>query len=270
MSDSRGLVQLDDAGRIDTDLSCAHCGYNLRAALPRGDCPECGTAVSAAIERGRKLRRESGTLLITASGMGWLIAAGIASIYFALLLAVGPRVPMLGWLALPGFVTIVIGVPVGLWLVTEPQADNLNGLRRLVRFSMIAIPCGVVVLLLGIAASIAWIEHVVLLIVCTGLFSFGGAIYALSRSVASVGGVWLQRQLRFVGLLVFALSVAAMLLIVFMAVLPKGLPVDAWVMVSDIAHLLAVGLMLWLLPLLLLVRHRVQRIAAGAAEGRFS
>jgi hypothetical protein len=269
MSDLRGLLPIDDAGRIDSDLACAQCGYNLRGALPRGDCPECGAAVSAAIERGRKLRRESNTLLMTASGMGWLIAAGIASICCALLLAVEPWVPMVGWLALPGIVTIVIGVPIGLWLVTEPQADNLNNLRRLVRLSMIATPCGVVLLLLGISVAIAWIEYVVLLIACTGLFSFGGAIYALSRSVASVGGVWLQRQLRFVGLLVFAVCLSAIVLIIVAPFMSRRATPDAFGLIVDVAGMAALILLLWLLPLLFLVRQRVQRIAGGASEGRF-
>ena len=40
-------VRLDDDGRIlEDDLTCLHCGYNLRGLLPEGDCPECGTAVA--------------------------------------------------------------------------------------------------------------------------------------------------------------------------------------------------------------------------------
>ena len=43
-------IRLDHDGRIlDDDLTCLHCGYNLRSLLPDGACPECGTAVARSI-----------------------------------------------------------------------------------------------------------------------------------------------------------------------------------------------------------------------------
>ena len=46
-------VPLDGAGRIDLDLPCVACGYNLRTGLPDGTCPECGASVSQSIVRSR-------------------------------------------------------------------------------------------------------------------------------------------------------------------------------------------------------------------------
>jgi hypothetical protein len=38
-------VRLDKAGRIDADVSCLKCGYNLRMQPAAADCPECGQAI---------------------------------------------------------------------------------------------------------------------------------------------------------------------------------------------------------------------------------
>ncbi len=39
-------IRVDAAGRVDQDLSCIKCGYNLRTlSLEEGRCPECGQAV---------------------------------------------------------------------------------------------------------------------------------------------------------------------------------------------------------------------------------
>ena len=35
--------------RIDQDLHCVHCGYNLRTLAKDGDCPECGAPVEETI-----------------------------------------------------------------------------------------------------------------------------------------------------------------------------------------------------------------------------
>lgn len=48
MDDATGgldRIRLDAEGRIDIDLPCIDCGYNLRTRLPEGTCPECGNPV---------------------------------------------------------------------------------------------------------------------------------------------------------------------------------------------------------------------------------
>src|SRR4051812_6750983 len=32
-------------GRVDADIPCRQCGYNLRTLQPNGTCPECGLPV---------------------------------------------------------------------------------------------------------------------------------------------------------------------------------------------------------------------------------
>ena len=39
------FVKYDSDGRIDQDLACATCGYNLRTLHDDRDCPECGENV---------------------------------------------------------------------------------------------------------------------------------------------------------------------------------------------------------------------------------
>ena len=38
-------LRLDASGRLDEDIACRKCGYNLRGLNKDGACPECGTAV---------------------------------------------------------------------------------------------------------------------------------------------------------------------------------------------------------------------------------
>ena len=51
MSESRGqipFVKYDADGRIDQDLPCLKCGYNLRTLFYDDECPECSTSVHEA------------------------------------------------------------------------------------------------------------------------------------------------------------------------------------------------------------------------------
>ena len=48
MAESRGqipFVAYDADGRLDQDLPCLKCGYNLRTLFDDGQCPECGASV---------------------------------------------------------------------------------------------------------------------------------------------------------------------------------------------------------------------------------
>ena len=38
-------LRLDAEGRVDEDITCRKCGYNLRGLPTDGACPECGSAV---------------------------------------------------------------------------------------------------------------------------------------------------------------------------------------------------------------------------------
>ena len=51
MAESQGqipFVEYDADGRIDQDLPCLKCGYNLRGLRDDGECPDCGNDVGNA------------------------------------------------------------------------------------------------------------------------------------------------------------------------------------------------------------------------------
>jgi len=77
-----GLILIDDNGRIDQDLPCIACGYNLRGMTDTTMCPECGVAVGRSM-RGDFLRfcdpRWVGQL---AKGMNFIVASIVATILF--------------------------------------------------------------------------------------------------------------------------------------------------------------------------------------------
>lgn len=44
-------IMLDADGRIDQDLFCIECAYNLRGLAPTGQCPECGRAIEESLKQ---------------------------------------------------------------------------------------------------------------------------------------------------------------------------------------------------------------------------
>ncbi|RMF84182.1 MAG: hypothetical protein D6744_03530 [Planctomycetota bacterium] len=72
------LIDADD--RIDADLACAGCGYNVRS-LPRdGRCPECGHSVDDSVRAGWLAFAPRGWLERTARAVEQLLAACVALI----------------------------------------------------------------------------------------------------------------------------------------------------------------------------------------------
>lgn len=80
-----GHLALDADGRLDMDIHCAACEYNLRSLLPDGRCPECGIAIGQSTH-GDMLRFCEPTWVETlTSGMNWIVL----SILLALVLGCG-------------------------------------------------------------------------------------------------------------------------------------------------------------------------------------
>ncbi len=77
-----GHVTLDPVGRLDMDLPCVGCDYNLRGLLPDGACPECGKPVAFATRLVKLGRRDPLYLRRVAIGLQWLIA-GMAAVVAA-------------------------------------------------------------------------------------------------------------------------------------------------------------------------------------------
>ena len=112
-------VPLDGAGRIDLDLPCVACGYNLRTGLPDGTCPECGASVSQSTARFRLqfadpvwLRRLAWGAVCMAVWVGLDVAAQVATI-----IALGFRADLPAWLSLSNRLVFLAVVVCGLVVV---------------------------------------------------------------------------------------------------------------------------------------------------------
>lgn len=133
-------VRLDDQGRIDVDVSCPACSYNLRMQRIEKACPECGQAIDV-VQR-QDIDR------LDAADPQW--AAGVRR--GVGLLHVGTWLAPLG--VLPGLLVAVAGV----WCLTRrephrPEGWAARGTRLSARWApLAAAACGVafvVVLALG-------------------------------------------------------------------------------------------------------------------------
>ncbi|MCC7409816.1 MAG: hypothetical protein IT442_17250 [Phycisphaeraceae bacterium] len=65
-------IPLDPQGRLDADIACVHCGYNLRAADPAANCPECGTPLDRSLRPDILLLADPTWLKRVLSGLGWV------------------------------------------------------------------------------------------------------------------------------------------------------------------------------------------------------
>lgn len=149
-------VALDGDGRLNTDISCRSCGYNLRGALPDGVCPECATAVGRSIH-GDLLRFSDPQWVGRLSrGMGWIVAGIVISVVVACL-GGGTVGALTAARRAPGTLPVAFIWPVqfalalvtfyGYWLVTTPDPSKareeigLNA-RKLVRIAQVfALAC---------------------------------------------------------------------------------------------------------------------------------
>ncbi len=92
------MVPLDASGRIDDDLPCRGCGFNLRMQPATGACPECGGDVAPAVHRGLLRHRDPAWLRRTLSGLTHLVAGiafalGLVACVGVILWLVAPETP---------------------------------------------------------------------------------------------------------------------------------------------------------------------------------
>lgn len=73
-------TQADRAARIETDLACVECGYNLRTLAHSANCPECGMAVVVSARGDRLASAPPAWVHALAHGAWWLRAAVIISL----------------------------------------------------------------------------------------------------------------------------------------------------------------------------------------------
>jgi len=72
---SASRLSLSDDGRIDADLLCVGCGYNLRGLLPQDSCPECATPLSRSMAGDLLRYAPPDWLVLVTSGMGWILCS---------------------------------------------------------------------------------------------------------------------------------------------------------------------------------------------------
>ena len=69
---------MDADGRIDTNVHCKACGYNLRGQLLQNTCPECGASVAWSARGDRLAYPDPRWVGALACGMLWLIITVVA------------------------------------------------------------------------------------------------------------------------------------------------------------------------------------------------
>ena len=82
MTDRR-TVPLDSQGRINADVVCVHCGYNLRGLAADGVCAECGKSIGPSTKRWAETplpRLGQLTLWLTAAGYAFFAIAYVTAI----------------------------------------------------------------------------------------------------------------------------------------------------------------------------------------------
>lgn len=150
-------IHVDPQGRIDQDLTCVHCGYNLRGIDPKTRCPECGTPVGRSA-RGNLLEfSDPAWVERVARGMTWITVAIGAEILWAVIqgmaaanLSTGgvstSQQEVLFKLLHQAFELIMLG---GFWLFTvQDQADptdEITSPRQIARYALTAAIIGSVI-----------------------------------------------------------------------------------------------------------------------------
>lgn len=145
-------------GRIDADLACVHCGYNLRTLASEALCPECGRDVGDSSHRQFLRNADPRWAAQIARGAGFLLLGGffvpsvIIGISFASFVRLG-GITIIAALAS----AMTIGVPLsGLYVLTKPEPgastqDERQPARRRLRW---AAGVGAALCVLAVGAAI--------------------------------------------------------------------------------------------------------------------
>ena len=141
-------IKLDAEGRIDEDVTCRRCGYNLRSLSPDGRCPECATAVGRSLQGDFLRFCDPDWVTKLASGMNWIVAGLIIGFIGGVMMSVGFAFAAgIGG----GLTTSVAGVAsialaiiplIGYWKITAPEPTGFAtetgfNVRKLVRVTQV-------------------------------------------------------------------------------------------------------------------------------------
>lgn len=120
-------VDAQDTARIDRDLPCVSCGYNLRTLPESGCCPECSEAVAMTLEAeptGWQLGPVQ-ALRDAALAMAWWPVATVVSVMATLLIALLASVELWGLAGFPavtGVISIIFYLVGSLNFINAAQA----------------------------------------------------------------------------------------------------------------------------------------------------
>jgi hypothetical protein len=151
--DAAPAANLDANARVEHDISCRSCGYNLRGLFISARCPECSAAVVQSI-RGDMLlysdprwleRLSLGALLIAITGLGGFFVTVVNGITISILSASVAISPGLIKAMAAGLSFALAAVHwSGFWLLTspDPAADHDESVwaaRSVARYGTLAI-----------------------------------------------------------------------------------------------------------------------------------
>ncbi len=134
-------VKFDAEGRVDQDLYCLKCGYNLRTLQSEGRCPECNIAVSRSVLGNALYNCDPKWVARLALGIAWImwgIVVGVGALLVLRMLSEASVSLLVPGIFFYGFVFI------GSWLLTTPNKGGCqepSGIssRKLVRASLLAL-----------------------------------------------------------------------------------------------------------------------------------
>ena len=159
MTESRGripYVAYDADGRIDQDLPCLKCGYNLRSLSDEGACPECGAGLEMSARLAWLCQHDPRWLRRLVRATVWI---GVAMVCFALYLSLylliwtfrWPLPVEVGYFVRAAIISGAITGLLGFWVVTTPHRGTSTRERRGRRIARWTMAAGLGALLLGLA-----------------------------------------------------------------------------------------------------------------------
>jgi len=273
------FVKYDAEGRLDQDLPCVRCHYNLRTLLDDGQCPECGTSIYESTRLAWLCQHDPVWLRRLAGAAVWI---GIAMVCFVLLLSVVLSANLWdppGWVHVLSVPMVAIGAVAGLigfWKITSPHHGSRARqvrLRRVARWVMAAGLASFLVVMSGdsLGLSHRWIEWLVQYSVAfLGVGAWATLTYAATLA-ARIPEARLVRQAKIIawGFALCFLFLCAFFVLIRAQEQLTIVDVNAILMpilVAACTGLIVLGI--WTIPLLVWYRRRFREAAAMAETQR--
>jgi hypothetical protein len=279
MSESRTpipFVTYDADGRIDMDLPCRKCGYNLRTLRDDRQCPECGASIHDSARLAWLCQHDP----------AWLRRLATATVWIAIAMTCFAPMPLLFMWAVV-WPSTVHGLPFGtallmviagyvaglvgfLRVTTPPHRGGIrrSRVRRVARWTMAAglasLPLS---LLMPHAYVVTWWLGGCILLLEVGALAMLAYACALAAKIPEAR---LVKQIRIVSWRFALCFLLAQLGTVLLWIDDRlGLPFASYAALSVLLVAVATGLFvlsIWTLPLLVWYRHRFREALTMAQQ----